>query len=1435
MQEQNFYDLTNPQKSIWNIEQFYKKTSINNIGGTIFIKDIVNFDLLENAINQFISLNDSYRINLAFDSEGCIKQFFSNKTYQKFELISLNSYSQLTEKEEKLISIPFSLLNAPLYKFTMFKFPDGTGGIIMIVHHLISDAFSCNLVANKIANLYNSLITNEHKTYTPYSYINYIESESKYINSSKFEKDKKFWNTFLYNFPEPVSLSTSNIKDVGTLENIDSSRQTYTIKKDLLDKIRDFCSSNKVSLYNFFMAVYSLYIGKVNDVNDLIIGTPILNRIGPIEKNTPGMFINTIPFRCNFGKANTFKSYVKDIALNSLSMIRHQKYSYQYILDDIREKNINFPNLYTILLSYQIGKSTSDETIFNYNVHWTHSNTNSDELNIHLFEYDDANNNLNIAYDYQNKKFSYEDINRLHSRINYIIEQVLYNPLINLSAIKLIIPDEQYFIMNSYNSCNKLITRKTVIDLFEEQVTKTPYNVAISSNGYDINYLNFNKMANYVAIYLKNNGVLPNDNICLFFNNSIELLICIYAILKLSACYVPIDTSYPQNRIDYILKNSNSKFILTNDLNCKKLNSNITNIININLNDILSNYKKINSNNLDEKPTLNALAYIIYTSGSTGTPKGVQISHKSLSNYIQWAKNTYVKNEITNFPLYSSIAFDLTITSVFTPLISGNTIYIYENSNPELLLKEIVDDRRVQILKLTPAHMFLLQDINFKETTITKLIVGGDILTTEITKKITELFRKKVLIYNEYGPTEATVGCMVHLFTSEDEKNYASVPIGTPGNNTQIFLLNSDLNLVPFGYNAGIYIGGDCLSNGYFNLPKKTSERFINSPFNKNELIYCTGDIGRLYKNGIVEYIGRKDFQVKINGYRIETGEVQSKILSYQNIKDCFVTAITSENKKSLCAYYVSEIDINLNSLKNFLLASLPKYMIPKHFIKVDNIPLTVNGKVDKSNLPIPKKNINVEYISPDNKLEKLIHDVFTSILKLDKISVMQNIFDLSVDSLTIIKVQTKLYSLGVSIDTQVFYNYPTIRDISNYITHKSTKPLNNFSDIENLNIPDILSPYTEKKFNYKNILLFGATGFLGIHILHELLENTNAHIYCIIREKDKINSIERFKQKYSFYFNDIEKIIDRITPITGDLYCENFNLISQTYKELSDNIDCVFSSAAIVKHFGNPELFYKTNVLGTSKIVNFCVTNKIPFHYVSTLSICGKGLTNNSNNAVFTEKNFYIGQNYTDNIYVKTKFQAESIILKACKDKGLIASIYRIGNITNRYTDGVFQENSTENAFLNRLASIINLNCMPEELLDLPIDLTPVDYCSKFIVRLSKQMSNNLNIFHLFNNNFLTYKKLNEVLYSQGYKLNLINLNDFTKQILSSNLNSFGITNYLSSIESNSIEINNDYTNTLLNKLNLYWPKLGDSYIIKIINYLKEYNFIGEPYETKE
>jgi len=1419
--KKELYGLTNPQKSIWLTEQYFKNTSVNNIGGTMIIKEKVNFELLKKAIYEYVKTNDSFLLKLCFDSNGDIKQYVDDFEPFPINQVSFSSIEELSEFEKKDCEEVFPIINSNLFRFTLFSLPNHNGGFIVTAHHIISDAQTFSQLATKIINIYSCFLNNKTPEILETSYIDFIQSEKEYLSSEKMKKDKLYWESVFSSPATSASLSTTSTDGSNLCT---SSREIFTMKKEEISQINEICKQNNISIYHFFLTIFSLYIGKITNEKKFVIGTPILNRTNFKEKHTAGMFISTIPVLINLEKNITFKEFASQIAVEMLSIFRHQKYPYQAILEHSRTQAPSLPNLYNIMLSYQINKSDGNTNVVPYTTRWTHSNTNTDELDIHLSDFNDTGD-LTISYDYQLAKFSKNDITRLHKRILSIISQVIADPNVMTNHIDLVLPEEKDFILNTYNKPIDEPITETVISLFEKQVKENPDKIAVSQKNRTLTYKELNNLANNLASILSENEIVSNDKVCLFLPNSIELVISILAVLKLGASYIPIDVSYPLERVEYIAENSECKKILTTTEQLSKLNK-LENLC-FNL-DKLSNTDAETQNINNSK--LNDLAYIIYTSGSTGKPKGVKIANESLTNYITWANKEYVNGEVTNFPLYSSISFDLTVTSVFTPLISGNTIYIYENSNAQLLLQEIIEDKKVQIIKLTPAHLTLLQDCTCDNSIVTKLIVGGDILTCETCKKVCENFGHTMHIYNEYGPTEATVGCMIYEYCI-DSQNYASVPIGMPAQNTNLFVLNDDYNLIPFGYNGELYIAGKGLAKGYVNLPSVTASRFIACPFLEDSLMYKTGDIVKLFDNGIMEYLGRSDFQVKINGFRIETGEIQSKILTYPNIKDCFVTALDIKGTKVLCAYYVTEKEVSVKSLKQFLQKSLPRYMVPKYFVTLEQIPLTQNGKINKALLPPPVISEDEKYVAPENEIEKILHGVFCELLQINELSVNSNFFDHYIDSLNIIKAQTKLFSLGYNINTQDFYDYPSIRKLSTHILKNNEEKTIIMDD----NIPTVSSILKNVDNNFKtdNILLFGATGFLGIHLLYELLTTTNSKVYCLIREKNNLNSRQRLEQKFKFYFpeEDINEFTNRIALVTGNILKDNFGLTNEAYSDLGMQIDCVIDSAALVKHYGEYENFDSTNVKGTERIIDFCLKYNLPLHYISTLSVSGFGLVKNPK-VTYTENDFYVGQNYENNVYVKSKFEAEKLILNACKSNNLSANIYRMGNITNRFSDGKFQENAKDNAFLNRITAIINLKSIPNEILNMKIEFTPVDYCAKFIISLltKSQPENNLTIYHLFNQNFLEFKNLFEFLDGKNINIKNCSLQDFKKLLLKENEKYFGIIGYISNIENidfNGVTLENVSTNKKLQKLNLAWPKITKDYLEKLLDFLKNNSLI--------
>ena len=774
--EKKYYELTAPQKSIWLTEQYYKNTNINNVCGTFYSDEILDFEILKKALNTFLQSNDSFRIKLHF-TEDKVVQYFSDLENIDFKIIDIKNKNEQSTLEENIASKVFTMLDSLLFEIVLFRYPDNHGGFVINSHHLISDSWTNGIVANDVALIYSKIKNNEsYEKDKSLSYIEYIDSEKKYIQSNKFQKDKEYWNNLFSTIPEVATIPS--LKDSIKDDDITANRILLDIGTELFAKLKNYCFENKVSLYNFFMSVFALYLGRVSNLDEFVIGTPILNRTNYKEKETTGMFINTLPLKVTLSHEKTFLDNLKDIAVNSMSLLRHQKYSFQYLIEDLRKKDSNLPKLYNVLYSYQITKMNDNMDSLSHITSWAFNKTISDDLDIHMFEWND-NDSIQIAYDYRTSKYDEQDISDLHARILHVINQILENNNILLKDIEIVTPEEKHQILFDFNNTKSDYPKdKTIVDLFEEQVEKTPDNIAVVFEDQKLTYRELNEKANQLARYLVEKCVKKGDVVGVALPKSINLAISILSVLKCSATYMPIYVEYPTDRINYMIKDSKSKVIIT----ISEFSSKFSNLDVVNLD---KNHKItfFNTSNLHLSffPTNNA--YIIYTSGSTGKPKGVQVMHKNLINFV-YAFKKYFNNIDYNDTFLSStnIAFDVSIWEIFTPLLSGAKLVF----NTTDIITDIIDfcnniiKYNITALYIPPNILddvyFILKTLDYKK--INKLLVGVEPISNYSLNNFYKL-NTNTIIVNGYGPTETTI-CASALLYKKDISSSHNVSIGKP-------------------------------------------------------------------------------------------------------------------------------------------------------------------------------------------------------------------------------------------------------------------------------------------------------------------------------------------------------------------------------------------------------------------------------------------------------------------------------------------------------------------------------------------------------------------------------------------------------------------------------------------------------------------------------
>ncbi|HEV2991581.1 MAG TPA: non-ribosomal peptide synthetase, partial [Candidatus Angelobacter sp.] len=616
-----------------------------------------------------------------------------------------------------------------------------------------------------------------------------------------------------------------------------------------------------------------------------------------------------------------------------------------------------------------------------------------------------------------------------------LLAYMLAHPQNKISEAQLINEAERSRLVVEWNQSQRVYPKHLCIhELFEEQAKKTPQAVAVVFENQSLTYGELNARANQLAHLLQTLGAGPGKSVGLYFEHCLDEVVALLAVLKAGAGYVPLDPQYPAQRLSFMLSDAQAVVVLTTQELSDRLAPGNTKVICLDADWITISQQS--DTDVPSEVKVHNIAYVIYTSGSTGEPKGVAITHRSLVNYIWWAKDVYLQNERLGFALYSSLGFDLTVTSIYTALITGNQLVVFRQQGKEPPLEAILNDGRVGILKLTPSHLSLIKDADNRRSSVKRLIVGGEALTAKLSREVHESFGERVEIYNEYGPTEATVGCMIHRFDPAEDRIF--VPIGMPAANSQIYVLDRWLNPVAENMIGEIYISGDGLAEGYLNRQQLTQERFISNPFIPGARMYKTGDLAKWLPNGILDYLGRADDQIKLRGFRIELGEIEAVLQQHTTVHEAAVMLREdAPGDKRLVAYVVGagEIALDIAELRRTMQEKLPAFMVPATFIELNALPSTTNGKVDRRALPTPgtdRPALAAAYVEPQTVMEHSVAAIWQKVLRLEKVGIYDDFFDLGGQSLLAIQIIQRInQTFEIDLPMRTIFTEPTIAGLA--------------------------------------------------------------------------------------------------------------------------------------------------------------------------------------------------------------------------------------------------------------------------------------------------------------------------------------------------------------------------------------------------------------------
>jgi len=994
-----YFPLSQPQERIWYTQNIYPDSPMYFLGGWVEIDGIIDFTILKKAILMFINGYDSFSIRFKYVKNE-IKLYFSDVQYDYVDMIEIPQNESIEafiqSRMQKYIGSVVSLIDSPLFKVGMFN-KGRKSGYMLFAHHLISDGWSMQLFTKGIQNYYEKLSAcpNGMTDHMP-AYQEYLSEEKEYLLSEKATVDGTFWRGQFT--PEDLIVTDGS--------NLKGERQSFLFSKNETDIINELMNKYHCSLNSVFIVLYMIFLYLVRNQNESIIGNPVLGRSNKKQRGIFGMFTGTMPIRCRIDPSKTAGEMMQIIYRQTLSFFKHQKYPYNQLIQSLRTDGRYGDALFDVCINTYHTEMAGAIGGYACSTHEVYNGEQLYGMQM-IIRCWDRQKNIQIDVDYKAVGYTDEIVNGMVNSIRTILLQIHHKPnecIANLSAMD---GDEEKKLVLDFNATQTIYKKATVVDLLEEQVKKSPEATALEGKNRSVTYKQFWERVHILASELVDMGMSRGDKVIILAHHSVEMVTAVYAVLVAGGIYIPIDPSYPKKRIQLIANQVQAYLVITDTPDLALwLNTGLV----ISLGDV-DWCKHITYNN-DVKPSCEDISYIIFTSGSSGTPKGVVITHDALSNYILWASDQYNVGSQDVFALYTSISFDLTVTSLFVPLISGGKVKIYPADRSDALL-DILNENICTVIKLTPAHLMILAESSLEGSALRCLILGGDKLPTSAASKVERKFGKLIDLYNEYGPTEATVGCMIYKYNA-DTDNGVSVPIGKPVANMKIYILNEGLRPVPEGEVGEIYIAGTGLAKGYFNDDVLTSEKFI---FWNNQRVYKTGDNAKFIRKDCIEYIGRKDEQVKIKGFRIDLNEVKRAILRLSGVTGAEVCILTSgADTQQLVAYLVS--DVEESAVIEELRQILPRYMIPSVYIYLDKFPLTLNGKIDRRALPNPAKEVTINEQSLDEEQQILLKVIAEVLNFKNQISLQDNFIKLGGDSIKAILLSMRIkennYELAV-------------------------------------------------------------------------------------------------------------------------------------------------------------------------------------------------------------------------------------------------------------------------------------------------------------------------------------------------------------------------------------------------------------------------------------
>ncbi len=1072
---QDHYPLSHAQRRLWILAQDKGNAAVYNMPVSLLLEGNLNTDYLKKAINAVVKRHEILR-TIFVEFEGTpvqkILTTYGNVITEYDFSLENNAAAKAKAVINEEVMTSFELSREIPFRAHIVKINKEKQVLLLLIHHIAGDGISVGIIMNELSQLYHSFITGDHDhTLNPLQleYKDYCVHEQNLLESYKYRKEKEYWLNTLCR-PVPVlNLPTDRMRPA--IKTYGGKYLFSEVGQSLTYKLKQFAITKNVSPFMVLLASVKILLHKYTSNEDIIVGSPVSGRNHQELEGQVGVYINTIALRNQINGDQTFMDFLQNIRTNAAEAFSNSSYPFDELIQHLNlDRDTSHAPLFDVLVQYQ----NQDVTTFNlkdvkssfYPVDFTASKFDL------TFTFTGSDDKIGFSIGYNTMLFHPDRIERSATHLLNIISSTLNVPNICIKDIDILDHTEAMTLRKMSEGPDIRLEEKTVINLFEKQLENTPDHLALVFNDTKLTYRKLDHRANAVAnAILKNNLVRPDDIIAIMAHHSEMMVIGILGILKTGAAYLPISPDLPQERIKFMLLDSQSKLLLTESSLMKQAGE----IVRLTPADLTL----MDLNNIDapsfQPPVVTTvpsnLAYVIYTSGSTGTPKGVMIEHHSLHNLVLGLSDGIygTTSAPLNIALISPFVFDASVKQLFYALLNGHCLDIIpdEIKLDGRKLLEYYQTHQIDVSDGTPVHLEIILDELNPDTVCylpSRLVIGGQQLMAASVQKLFDLAGDhSPVVTNVYGPTECCDVSTCMSFTPEQVSKtgtgFVAMPIGKPLNNVQVYILDAHRKPVPAGINGELCIAGEGLARGYVNRPELTEEKFMKVDFVQNGRIYQSGDIGRYLEDGTILLTGRADDQIKLRGFRIELSEIENGILNYNvAVQSAVVVLAGNENDQEIAAYYTASEKMEKDDLRQFLSVRLPAYMIPSYFIQLEKLPLTINGKVDKKSLPAPVKGTVPEGDTslPADIIEARLCEIWKELLHLGRVSCTDNFFKLGGHSLIAIRMVSRIHKeFNMEVNIWEVFQYSTVTALAKLLKSKNPSL---YSPIERLEERDCYS-----------------------------------------------------------------------------------------------------------------------------------------------------------------------------------------------------------------------------------------------------------------------------------------------------------------------------------------------------------------------------------------